>query len=140
MLEGVQRNAIKLNSLIHQVLNFNRLDSDSNTLLILSHTEMVEFARSQFQSYEEVAKEKNILTQFKTNQEKIYLDIDLVKWESILNNILSNALKYTQDGGSITLSLSYKEKELSVSVSDTGQGIPAQDLPYIFNVFSVFTH
>lgn len=70
MLEGVQRNAIKLNSLIHQVLNFNRLDSDSNTLLILSHTEMVEFARSQFQSYEEVAKEKNILTQFKTNQEK----------------------------------------------------------------------
>lgn len=140
LLEGVQRNAIKLNSLIHQVLNFNRLDSDSNTLLILSHTEMVEFARSQFQSYEEVAKEKNILTQFKTNQEKIYLDIDLVKWESILNNILSNALKYTQDGGSITLSLSYKEKELSVSVSDTGQGIPAQDLPYIFNVFSVFTH
>ena len=135
LLEGVQRNAIKLNSLIHQVLNFNRLDSDSNTLLILSHTEMVEFARSQFQSYEEVAKEKNILTQFKTNQEKIYLDIDLVKWESILNNILSNALKYTQDGGSITLSLSYKEKELSVSVSDTGQGIPAQDLPYIFQRF-----
>lgn len=142
LLEGVQRNAIKLNSLIHEVLDFNRVDSDSNTLLILSHTDMVEFARTQLQIYEEAAKEKNIIVRFETNREEIYLNIDLIKWESILNNLLSNALKYTPEGGNITLTLLYKEDEkvLTIRVADTGMGIPQQDIPYIFQRFFQSSH
>ncbi|MEZ5005507.1 MAG: hypothetical protein R2738_04925 [Bacteroides graminisolvens] len=47
VLEGIQRNAMKINSLVHQVLDFSRIDGNANTFLILSHTEMVSFTRNQ---------------------------------------------------------------------------------------------
>ncbi len=136
-LELVQRNAMQLNSLIHQVLDFNRVDSDTSAMLILSHTELVGFARHIFTMYEEAGREKGIAYRFQSQVEKWYADIDIIKWESILNNLLSNATKYTPQGGSIELSLEYREdaRTLEISVSDTGTGIPKQDLPYIFQRF-----
>ncbi len=136
-LELVQRNAMQLNSLIHQVLDFNRVDSSTSAVLILSHTELVGFARNIFNMYEEAGREKGITYHFHTQVEKWYADIDLIKWESILNNLLSNATKYTSEGGSIDLSIDYREdsRMLEITVSDTGTGIPKQDLPYIFQRF-----
>jgi len=136
-LKLIHRNAMSLNSLIHQMLDFNRMDSDTNTLLILSRTDFVGFACNIFATYKEAEKERNYSFHFSSNREKLYLDLDVIKWESILNNLLSNAVKYTPEGGQITLSLNYREEsqEMEVSVSDTGTGIPAQDLPHIFQRF-----
>ncbi|QIK60876.1 response regulator [Dysgonomonas sp. HDW5A] len=136
-LEGVQRNALKLNSLIRQVLDFNRTDSSTNSNLIFSKVEFVEFAKSLFSIYEEGYKAKNINFSFHTNKEKIYIRIDVLKIESVLNNLLSNACKYTSDKGSVVFSLTCKEDEniLELSVSDTGIGIPQQEIPYVFKRF-----
>ena len=51
-LEEVQRNAMKINSLIHRVLNFNRIEDNKDSLLILSRIELVSFSRSLFSVYE----------------------------------------------------------------------------------------
>lgn len=136
-LKLVHHNAMKMNSLIHQMMDFNLMDSNTNSLLILSMTDLVAFARNLFSVFEEAEREKNLSFRFLSNQEDVYLELDVIKWESILNNMLSNAVKYTPDGGSITLSLNYKEepREITISVSDTGVGIPSQDLPYIFQRF-----
>jgi signal transduction histidine kinase/ligand-binding sensor domain-containing protein/DNA-binding response OmpR family regulator len=136
-LKLVQHNAMKLNSLIHQMLDFDRMDSKSNSLLILSRTELVAFARNLFSVFEETEKESGISFRFESNQEKVYLELDVIKWESILNNLLSNAVKYTSDGGTVTLSLNVNADagEIEIRVSDTGSGIPSQDIPYIFQRF-----
>lgn len=137
-LETVQRNAMKLNSLIHQVLDFNRVDSDAGSLLILSRMEFISFAKSLFAVYEEeAAKEKQFTFHFTSNVPTLYLDVDVVKFDSILNNLLSNATKYTPEGGEITLTIDAREAEgkLEINVSDTGTGIPEQDIPYIFQRF-----
>jgi len=137
-LEQVHRNAMKLNSLIHQGLDFNRVDSGNNALLILSQIELVSFVRGLFALYaEEKAREKQLTFDFHTDREKIYIQMDAIKLESILDNLLSNAVKYTPEGGSVTLRLEIpgEEKDVRISVSDTGIGVPRQDQPYIFQRF-----
>lgn len=137
-LEQVQRNAMKLNSLIHQGLDFNRVDSGNSALLILSQIELVSFARDLLALHAEgKMKEKQLTHEFHTSQEKIYIQMDAIKLESVLDNLLSNAVKYTPEGGTVTLSLnaSVGGKEVCISVSDTGIGIPYQDQPYIFQRF-----
>ena len=135
-LEQVHRNAMKLNSLIHQGLDFNRVDSGNNTLLILSQIELVSFARGLFTLYaEEKAKEKKLTFHFHADREKIYIQMDAIKLESILDNLLSNAVKYTPEEGEVTLRLQASDKEVHISVSDTGIGVPRQDQPYVFQRF-----
>lgn len=138
-LEEVQRNAMKINSLIHQVLNFNRIEDNKDSLLILSRIELVSFSRSLFSVYEE---NKRITFHFETNKAKIYADMDAIKLGVILDNLLSNAVKFTPDGGSVRLSLFYREETelLDICVSDTGTGIPQQDIPYIFQRFFQSPH
>uniref|UniRef100_UPI00319E07E9 two-component regulator propeller domain-containing protein n=3 Tax=Bacteroides TaxID=816 RepID=UPI00319E07E9 len=138
-LEEVQRNAMKINSLIHQVLNFNRIEDNKDSLLILSRIELVSFSHSLFSVYEE---NKRITFHFETNKAKIYADMDAIKLGVILDNLLSNAVKFTPDGGSVRLSLFYREETelLDICVSDTGTGIPQQDIPYIFQRFFQSPH
>lgn len=137
-LEQVQRNAIKLNSLIHQGLDFNRVDSGNSALLILSQIELVSFVRDLLALYTEgKIKEKQLNIVFHSDQECLYIQMDAIKLESILDNLLSNAVKYTPEGGTITLSLFGSEggKDIRISVSDTGIGVPYQDQPYVFQRF-----
>ncbi|MBN9303342.1 hybrid sensor histidine kinase/response regulator transcription factor, partial [Dysgonomonas mossii] len=125
----------KLNSLIRQIIDFNRNDS-INSGLILSKVEFVEFARSLFSIYEDGYKEKGLTFTFTTNKDKIYIDIDILKIESLLNNLIANACKYTEQG-SVSLILNYQEnrQRLVIQVSDTGIGIPSEEIPYIFERF-----
>ncbi|MBB4038049.1 signal transduction histidine kinase/ligand-binding sensor domain-containing protein/DNA-binding response OmpR family regulator [Dysgonomonas hofstadii] len=134
LLENVQHNALKLNSLIRQVLEFNRTDSISNASLMLSKVEFVEFAKSLYSIYQEGYRDKNLNFSFHANQEKIFVSIDVLKIESVLNNLLSNSCKYTEEGGHIDFILNYKEddKILDITLSDQGIGIPAHEIPYIF--------
>lgn len=138
-LEEVQRNAMKINSLIHQVLNFNRIEDNKDSLLILSRIELMSFSRSLFSIYEE---DKRLTFHFETNKAKIYAEMDAIKLGVILDNLLSNAVRFTPDGGSVRLSLFYSQEngQLEICVSDTGIGIPQQDIPYIFQRFFQSPH
>lgn len=136
-LRLVQQNAIKMNSVIHKILDFNRIDTNSNTLLIRSHIELVSFSRHIFAAFKGSGGNKQLTFNFASNIDKLYLELDAVKTESILDNLLSNAVKYTPEGGSITLSILFDRntQQVTINISDTGIGIPEKEIPYVFQRF-----
>jgi two-component system CheB/CheR fusion protein len=67
--------------------------------------------------------------------EPLMADADPVRFEQIVWNLLNNALKFTPDGGSLYLRLSEEDSQLRMDVRDTGEGIPAEFLPKIFDLF-----
>lgn len=134
-LESIQRNALKLNSLIRQLLDFNTKGSDLDSTLILSQVEFVEFAKSLFALYEEGYQSKKLHLRFESKQDKIYIKIDVLKIESVLNNLLANACKYTPDEGSVGLFINQLGDEVEIKIVDTGIGIPEDELSFIFDRF-----
>jgi signal transduction histidine kinase len=60
---------------------------------------------------------------------------DAARLEQVMQNLLTNAIKYTPSGGAVTVTVHEESDQVTVSVSDTGLGIPAEDLPHLFNRF-----
>jgi len=137
-LSLIQQNALRLNALIQQVIGFERFDGSVNSNLILSNVEFIEFAKGIFSVYEEAFQAKNITTSFITDIDSVLVNIDVVKMESVLNNIISNAYKFSKEGGNIIFEIlrsAENENEILISITDSGIGIPTEDLPYVFDRF-----
>ena len=79
-----------------------------------------------------VAEAKSISLSYEAPDEELAVHGDSERVQQILNNLLSNAVKFTPEGGSISLTLEKVGGRARISVSDTGQGIPAEFLPRVF--------
>jgi two-component system, OmpR family, sensor histidine kinase VicK len=73
---------------------------------------------------------------YNSSTQELYADIDNSKFMQILNNLISNAIKFTHEGGTITITLTEKTDTLMFTVSDNGIGIPEDLMPFIFDKFS----
>ncbi len=90
-----------------------------------SETDVVKLVGTYIQSFESLAKQKNITLNFKAEEEKIKAYIDREKFEQVLNNLLSNAFKFTGEGGEIEVAVTPSNK-LSFRSRPSGREIPQQ--------------
>src|SRR5574344_1676923 len=135
-LELAQRNAMKLTAMIHQLIDFERVENNVNSTLMLGRVDFVALAHKVFCGFEEgMFRDKEIIARFETNVKSCYQQVDELKMESAMANLLSNAGKYTPQGGCVTMKLMVTDDNLCVVVQDTGIGIPAKDLPYVSQRF-----
>ncbi|MEJ5351630.1 MAG: PAS domain-containing sensor histidine kinase [Melioribacteraceae bacterium] len=125
----------RLAKIINDVLDFSKLESGEEELkkeefLLIK---IVDEAASEFS--EEIKKKEIVLSKEYPEQEvKIFADKRRIK--QALSNLISNAIKYTPNGGRISLMVSDYEKEIEITVSDTGIGIPEKEIPKLFQKFS----
>ena len=135
-LNLVKRNAHRLLDLVNQLLDLSKLEAGKMTLQV-AHGHLQEWLRILATSFDSLAEAKRIafVTHFDLPRSEAWFDQD--KLEKIMNNILSNAFKFTEAGGSVTLSLrtSNDDSELQITLADTGAGISQEDLPHVFSPF-----
>lgn len=147
-LDLVYRNTKNLDRLINQLLDFRKLET-GNLKLEMTNEDMVSLISNVVASFEEYAREKQITLKFQTLKKKLVAAFDPNKVETILNNLLSNALKYTEEGGSVTVNLSLvfagededtisnqpEKQYIEIAVKDTGKGIAESNITKIFTRF-----
>lgn len=135
----MKRNAQRLLRLINQLLALSRLEA-GKLKLEMHYGDIVPFIRTNFYAFESLAESKGISLKFETKAEKIRLYFDPDKLEQIITNVLSNAFKFTPEGGVVGLKMKSVFEEnvaarLEILVSDTGVGIPEAHLPHVFDRF-----
>lgn len=132
----IQNQAQRLNRLIEDILNISRIESGLIKVekKPISVTILIE---EQLQMIKGYAEEKNIklLAQTPIVHDRVYADRDMIS--QVIVNLLSNAIKYTPSGGTVTIETAVDETAgiARVSVSDTGVGIPADEIGRIFGKF-----
>jgi signal transduction histidine kinase len=124
----------RLSKLVSELLLLARLDSHAIQL----HPEpfnLGELVQDVFQKFQLMAKEKQIHLEANSREDFPLADADIGLIERVLENLIENAIHYTGQGGSVRLVLTPEGEDISVQLSDTGRGIPKEELPHVFNRF-----
>ena len=133
-LEVMFKNAQQLLALINSLLDFRKLDVGAETL----HSKpgnIVDLVNEISTSFDVYALERRINFTRTLNFKTLWLEYDPDKIQKSIVNLLSNAFKYTPDGGEIGLSLYTQGPDVCISVSDSGVGISDEDKKVVFNRF-----
>lgn len=134
-LQLMQKNANRLYRVINQILDFRKMESRQEELR-LQPVDIVAFAGEVKSYFDSLASNRRITYTFTTSgskQQEVWIDPD--KIEKVLVNLLSNAFKFTPEGGCIAVSVADKEEGVEICVEDTGRGISPEKLPYLFDRF-----
>ena len=129
-LSAVYESAVSMNSLIHRTLEINRLENGEEDGLILSTFNVVDFCRSIFETFKDTHPQQKFV--FYSSVPQFSIEADVVKLESILNNLLSNACKYSEDNATISCGINLDDRNIRIVVSDDGMGIAEMDQPLVF--------
>jgi len=144
-VDVMHRNAVQLLQLINQLLDFRKMET-GNLKLNLTQGDLVSFVAETVGSFEKLAEEKEIELKFNSLKKRIVTNFDSEKIGKIMNNLLSNAFKFTSKGGKITVNLSLvfdsaendlvgnsdEKRLIEITVKDTGIGISESNLEKIF--------
>lgn len=133
LLELIDRNARNLLGLVNQLLDFRKLELHGMRYNP-SFGDIITFLDGVLASFEEGFKKKNIDFVFIHEVDQFMTDFDKDKFEKVIMNLLSNALKFTPEKGNVTVKFVVDENEdmVHVSVKDTGVGIRKDDIDKIF--------
>ena len=134
-LMSIYNNAQKLLALVNQLLDFRKLEVKGEKIN-LGYGEISDFIYQCCTSFQPIMTEKSISFKIDLPKYPIYMYFDQDKIYKVMNNLLSNAYKFTPEYGEISIQLSEGEENfLFIKISDTGIGISEENLPHIFDRF-----
>jgi two-component system, OmpR family, sensor histidine kinase VicK len=140
MMQSISRNAVRLQRLTNDILDVTRIDSQTLNL----HKEQFDIGdllENIVQDYlghiEKENQNVKLVYNFKRDNDTLPIDADRDRIAQVISNLLSNAIKFTaRKNGVISVSADRKEKEVIVSIRDTGEGINAEIIPRLFTKFA----
>lgn len=135
-VKSMSKSTNRLLRLINQLLEFRKMQNNKLSLA-LEDTEVIAFFQEIYRYFEELASDKKIDYKFITSVPRLTMYLDKSKVDKMLFNLLSNAFKYTPNGGKIEFTVHVNEvnQQLILSVSDSGVGIPKEKQKDLFSRF-----
>ena len=133
-LDLVERQSKKISRLVDQVHDFQKAEAK---VLKMNYSRFYfnTFINELVDDFYFFAQNENKNIEIKNCSENIIVSADKDKLEKVFNNIINNAFKYTEPNDSIKIEFSSNDKDLTISISDTGKGIDEKDLSHIFERF-----
>lgn len=133
-LETILTSVTNLNSLVTELFELSKLDTMQTKPEPepFSIAELVQDVVLKFQPQAE-QKNINLITRIPRNLQLVSADIGMI--DRVLSNLIDNAIRYTEDGGKVAILLKSTDDVVQIQVTDTGEGIPEEDLPRVFDRF-----
>lgn len=133
-LAKANRNVVRMNALINDFLSVSKLETGTfstvTTPLVLD-----EYLKSVIDEYQQTIEEKAITVQIGFDPEALRIVTDENLFHIITSNILSNAVKYTNPNGTITISYEQNDDRFTLTIADSGIGVPSYELDNLFKKF-----
>lgn len=130
----VNRNADRLLLLVNQILDTRRIDKNQMHLKC-QETDMVEFVKHVCLSFDFTAQQRDIELSITGGEKRIMAWIDRNNFDKVIVNLLSNAFKFTLDGGHIDIGLNTEDDHIIIKVTDSGQGFGKEKTSRLFERF-----
>ena len=123
--------------MVTDLLHLSRIDNATSHLDVelINFTAFITFILNRFDQIRGQDEEKKYELVRDYPITSVWIEIDTDKMTQVIDNILNNAIKYSPDGGKITVTMKTTDDQMILSISDQGLGIPKQDLPHIFDRF-----
>jgi signal transduction histidine kinase/ligand-binding sensor domain-containing protein/DNA-binding response OmpR family regulator len=135
VLQSVRQNGQRLLNLVNQILDIRQREYDYQHIY-WENGDVMQVIEETIKSFQPLSKIHEIKLVFHADTSQLMMDFDRDKLEHILQNLLSNALKFTPKGGLIAVNASIQPNdELLIKISDNGVGIHETELPHVFNRF-----
>lgn len=123
-----------LKKLISELFELSTLENN-NAELHFEPFSMSELVQDVTQQFELKARDKSIRLDARIPEQQAFVSADISLIQRLLENLIENAIKYTPEGGKVDITLLARENSVSTSITDNGEGIASDDLPFIFDRF-----
>jgi two-component system, OmpR family, sensor histidine kinase ResE len=134
MAKIIYDESLRMGRLVNELLDLARMEA-GHVQVNLEEVEIQSFLRRIARKFQNLASEKDIDLQLKIQEEDSTVNFDPDAIEQVLTNLIDNAIRHTPESGSVIISEYMNEKGLIIRVTDSGTGIPEEDLPFVFERF-----
>lgn len=131
-LEAIDRSAKAQNRLVNDLLDISRMES-GNLLLENQPVNLASVIERVIETAFPDAEKRSILLETQLDRSVRWVLGDPNRLQQVVNNLVQNALKFTPDGGRVSVTLAYEDSQARIGVADTGKGIAADFLPFVFD-------
>jgi two-component system, OmpR family, sensor histidine kinase ResE len=126
--------SLRMGRLVNELLDLAKLES-GNLTLYKQRIEIVPYVQKIVKKFTGLARENEVTLNVTTQEDHDAFTFDPDRIEQVMTNLIDNAIRHTQEGGTIEINQSSDDEGLYIEITDNGSGIPSEDLPFVFERF-----